>query len=459
MKTMTLDLLLALLVVTVSSASAATITVDWSGSGDYTTIQQGIDAADPRDTVLVAPGTYSGSENRDLSFGGVNLVLMSQAGYAATVIDCEDAGRGLLFGSGEDTTSVVLGFAITHAAADSGAGAFCGNGSDPRFESCLFLDNTAQMMGGGLCCLGSSPIIRECRFEENTADEDGSSDGYGGGLACLQGASPLIVDTEFVANAARYSGGGMYAYYAPLTCGGCTFVGNNVLNYGNEGGGAALTFSDGAAFAGCAFVGNGAAMAVVGGGLYVGSSAVTVTDCEFLDNVAGNGGAMDFAWEAGGTVSGCTFAGNTTVWGACGGVACYTNSNPTIINCTFADNRNDHIWCQESSPTIEYSILAFASPGLALRCTGGTETPHVHHCFLCMNAGGDTLCGENYHDIEYADPLFCDRAGGEFTLCENSPCLPGETWPSLVGAHGDGCPPCESGTEPTSWGAIKAIYR
>jgi len=447
MRIVCIGISLILLGFAVSSVSATTIMVDWAGSGDHLTIQEGIDAASPGDTVLVLPGTYTGGGNRDLDFGGTNLVLVSDGGYTLTTVDCEDAGHGFLFHT------------ITNAAADSGAGAFCWNGSDPRFEACLFLDNTAQQRGGGLCCVGSSPIIRDCRFEGNTADQDGSAGGYGGGMACLAGSSPFVVDTEFVMNESRYSGGALYAYYGPLTCVGCTFTGNDVLNYSSHGCGAAVTFSDGAAFTGCSFIENGTVLSAIGGGLSLASTDITITDCNFMGNRAGLGGGAYFASGSNGSVSGCTFANNVSTWGASGGISCYSNSNPTITNCTFVNNQHDHIWCDGSSPTIEYSILAFAITGSPVYCDQGTETPHIHHCFVCANAGGDTLCGGNFHDIDNSDPLFCDRDNEKFTLCENSPCLPGVTWASLVGAHGQGCPPCESATEPMSWGAIKALYR
>jgi hypothetical protein len=111
-----------MVLVLTGSALSTTITVDWAGSGDFLTIQAGIDSAGTGDTVLVLAGTYTGVENRDLDFGGTNLVLLSDGGYTVTTVDCEDAGRGFLFQSGEDTTSVVRSFTITNAAADSGAG-------------------------------------------------------------------------------------------------------------------------------------------------------------------------------------------------------------------------------------------------------------------------------------------------------------------------------------------------
>ena len=64
------------------------------------------------------------------------------------------------------------------------------------------------------------------------------------------------------------------------------------------------------------------------------------------------------------------------------------------------------------------------------------------------------------YDCLYEDPLFCDIASNDYSLCTNSPCLPeGNPWGVTIGAHGEGCPSCNTPVESTSWGAIKALYR
>jgi hypothetical protein len=58
------------------------------------------------------------------------------------------------------------------------------------------------------------------------------------------------------------------------------------------------------------------------------------------------------------------------------------------------------------------------------------------------------------------DPLFCDPAGGDFTLCADSPCA-ADNNPACgqIGALPVGCGPCgTTAVETTSWGAIKTLF-
>ena len=101
------------------TAAGSTIYVDWSGGGDHTTIQEGIAAASRDDTVLVAAGTYSGPLNCDITFGGKDVYLVSEAGADATIIDCGNAARGFVFTQGETPSAVVEGFTIMNGVAPS----------------------------------------------------------------------------------------------------------------------------------------------------------------------------------------------------------------------------------------------------------------------------------------------------------------------------------------------------
>ena len=216
--------------------------------------------------------------------------------------------------------------------------------------------------------------------------------------------------------------------------------------------------STGSTLTRCLFTENGASN-VVGGGMNVSSSTLVIADCGFYGNFGGAAGGVRMGSVSTSAITGCTFIGNIGTWGAAGGLECWSGATPTITNCTFVGNDKYHVWCEEASPTIEYCILALSEDGTAVNCDSGTETPAIHHCFVFGNAGGDTLCGGNYSDIEYADPLFCDAENGDVALCADSPCLPGATWALGAGAEGEGCAECGSAVERSTWGRIKATFR
>ena len=98
--------------------------------GEYPTIQGAIDASVDGDVVEIADGTYAGAGNRNLNIGGKRITVRSASGDPALcIIDCERAGRGFYFGSGEGRDSIVDGLTITNGSASSGGAVYCGGAS------------------------------------------------------------------------------------------------------------------------------------------------------------------------------------------------------------------------------------------------------------------------------------------------------------------------------------------
>jgi len=173
-----------------TSAPEPTLYVDASASpggtgtqtNPFNTIQQALDAAsNDYDIVQLAAGTYSGTENTGLDFGGRVLMLVSENGAGTCIIDCEGTGNAFSFHSGEDERSVVCGLTLRGGA--NGA-IFCWNAA-PMIERCLIVCNSART-GGGINCHYASPTIRNCTIAGNRAVEEG------GGVFCDDASSPVI---------------------------------------------------------------------------------------------------------------------------------------------------------------------------------------------------------------------------------------------------------------------------
>ena len=239
-------------------ASARTWRIRVDGSGDAPTIMAAVDSCANYDSILVAPGTYTWT-NQDtqpnnqftmIQFkrGLTYVSLISEAGPQATILDAETQGR-VLVTEGQNYLNVdgftmrggrapALGLPIggcmilhdchdtyrncifTENSANTGGVAWVGGVAEPSFIDCEFSYNTG-VVGGALFLVNTNtPItIRGCRFHHNTADN-------GGGAVYMVHVPAIVEDCVFAFNRAP-QGGAIYMremWYANVTR--CTLVRN-----------------------------------------------------------------------------------------------------------------------------------------------------------------------------------------------------------------------------------------
>jgi hypothetical protein len=320
-------------------------------SPSYQTIQSAIDAADPGDTVLVAAGHYTGTGNRDLRFGGKDLVLLSEDGAAATIIDCELASPGIVFDAGEGPSSIVCGFTFRNGDGPMGGGAVYVDLAAPTFVSCVMESSTTSLSGGGALVNGDVQFL-ECRFELNTAANEG------GGII-IDGGNPYFESCVVTGNSAVTMGGGVVITSGDAIFSQCTVEGNQ----SSGGGGGIVVQAGNPSFDDCYIELNGATLE--GGGVVVVTGGPTFENCTITQNFALEGAGVQTSSSDGPSFELCPITnndadsegggvlvadGNATftfcsVWGNTatsegGGVAIRAGS-PFLYLCDIVDNTSD----------------------------------------------------------------------------------------------------------------------
>jgi predicted outer membrane repeat protein len=396
-------------------AQASVVSVSWDGSGDYETIQEGITAASVGDTVMVQCGTYA---EHDIQMKrGVTLASTTgdpcvtiNAGGLGRVMECEQGSaevilRGLRF---ENGTSELAGGAISFRFPTGPA----------LIEKCEFVGNTTHATGGALIISDGSLTCLDCLFEDNHAESGGAiATGYGSGT----GTDLNVSECVFRNNEAAQSGGVAMGSWRDESTEEARFT--NCLFESNSAGrraGAICTYAPQLFCSSCSFVGNRVQAAWgEGGAVCVGSDHACFTDCTFASNTATYASGIDFA---------------------------------------FAN------W---STGELHSTVIAFGVGGTAIRYVPGIPV-ELFCCDVYQNEGGDwvgDIADQNETRGNFsADPLFCGLQVGNLALCANSPCLPGNH-PSgvdtcgVIGAHGAGCPDCDSPVKSGTWTSLKAMFR
>ena len=184
--------------------AAATAGGDGSAAAPFSTIQDALDAAewDAYDIIALADGEYRGERNRDLMFGGKVLSVLGAGGAERCIIDCESAGRGVIFDHTEDERTILKDVTIRRGTADYGGGIYC-RGCGPTVQDCVVWRNYASSDGGGVYMGRSELVLRGCLIAEN----DGAD---GGGAACYNTGGARFLNCVVSGNRARSYGGGVH---------------------------------------------------------------------------------------------------------------------------------------------------------------------------------------------------------------------------------------------------------
>ncbi len=371
---------------------------------EYPTIQAAISAGGAGDVVVIAPGTYTGSGNRDISFLGKAITVRSIEPndpnvVAATVVDCQgsptDPHYGFRFTAGEGADSVLAGVTLANGQATFTGGGISCISSSPTITRCV-VTRCSAANGGGIWIENAGPVIHSCTFTDNQA--------LSGGAIWVNGGAPTIAD--------------------------CTFRGGTAVE---GGGGAIVTFGGSTAtIADCAFTGN---IAVFGAAVFNYLSAPVLTGCTFTDNWGGHGGSV-YNLRCNPTLTRCTFIGNRAYWG--GGVDNYDGSRPTISYCIFEDNTatwgGAMVDFGGSSSTVSHCVFrsnsAVGAVGGGIACRGGGSTV-IRDCEFIGNttvgtSGGAVACTENSHTTIYRTRITgnrSDAAGGGLYVEQSDPTI------------------------------------
>ena len=256
--------------------------------GPKRTIQGAIDEAESGDVIRVYPGDWSGDGNRQLDFGGKEIVVRSDTlDPATTTIDCGGL-RAVIFQTAEPRGSVLRGFTIKNGGGSVGGAIRCSAGTSPTIRDCVFFENEASpgSQGGAIVAIGATPLILGCVFESNRV-----TGAFGGGAAAvIQGSDVEFRGCSFRNNTAGNGGAIRVGTSSRALLVDCTIEDCS----SDDNGGAIFAVSASVDLDGCTVQRNAAGIS--GGFAYLAECDLTVHDTRIERNTAsrigGQGGAV-----------------------------------------------------------------------------------------------------------------------------------------------------------------------
>jgi len=410
------------------SASATTYTVDCEGGADFETIQEAVDAAAGGDTVLVAPCVY-----REQVVVTGKAITIRGDGADVTELVWDADGSTLRYAAPPTGGNRVEGLTIAKDGSAEGAAAYWPYGL-VRFDSCV----TRGLVSAyhSLAVPSSRVDAFDCELESVRI--------RGGGRSRL---------VRCVAGEADFSG-----FFDAMTFGAYVDLETVDSTVG------LLSL----AFGGCESSGDTYGAIDLHGGMHswptfegeqswLGDFTATrecdfivLSDCEFT-SLTYDG--EDAVGQSHFIVTGCTIEENVLF--DCS--ESWDDALPVELkHCTvLGDLTYTGESCSWYGRKIKGNIVmgeTFIGAGECMRVS--------HNDFV----GGVTIVapGDSVFANISAPPLFCNEAGGDYTLQECSPCVGAAHDGGDIGAYGVGCDcatSVEGFPEDASWGRIKSFYR
>ncbi|MEE9554584.1 MAG: right-handed parallel beta-helix repeat-containing protein, partial [candidate division Zixibacteria bacterium] len=167
---------------------------------DFETIQEGIEASDNGDTVLVAEGIYQ----EHLDYLGKNIIVVSEAGPEVTVIEPQNSSQSIIsFTTGEARNSIFSGFTVRNS---ENAPAVLIRSTSPSILDNVFFNNSHNSYGGALSADNNSfPLIKDNLFRNNSASRGGGID------SGINGNGDMLVEGNiFISNISSSHGGALF---------------------------------------------------------------------------------------------------------------------------------------------------------------------------------------------------------------------------------------------------------
>ena len=209
-------------------STACDIFVAQDGSGDYTTIQAAIDAADPPAVIVVAPGTYV----ENLNTQGKAVIIegtLDDFGRRMTVVDGGQTDSVVSCISAETPETVIRNLVLTNGISTHGSGGIYIWQASPTIENCAIVGNQSYL-GGGMSINTSTTTITGCLIAGNQS----ISSGGGLWISNTQTSADFgirIIDSIITENSCEVNPGIALSPDASASIGGSAICGNTSGGY------------------------------------------------------------------------------------------------------------------------------------------------------------------------------------------------------------------------------------